>query len=441
MTNSGSTPLLRRVRVAEQVVSTGVVRSFRPIRVLKQVGGLAKWGFNLAGGYAAAAAYSPHRIAVVDDRGTRTFREIHEHSQALAGAMASLGLGPGDAVGLLARNHAEAVEIMVAAGKLGVDVVLLNAGLSAVEIENVVRRHRLRTLFVDSELEPLVRYPHTDIHRYLTDPTASGRVTTSGLIALGRTFRKPSHAGGLIVLTSGTGGTPKEARRPHAKGFATVAALLSRIPLCMNETMLIPAPLFQSWGLAVLQLSTALRTTVVLPGDFDAEDCLRQIAEHQATSLIVIPAMLQRILDLPVAVRARYDTTSLRVVASCGAPLATATVLRFMDAFGDILYGTYGSTEIPWATIATPEDLRAAPTTAGRPPLGTAVAVLAPNRRPVAIGTIGRIHIGNHQLFGDNADTPPPDEASGLLDTGDLGYLDTSGLLFISAGQKAVRRR
>ncbi|MFC9993856.1 AMP-binding protein [Nocardia sp. NPDC127526] len=430
--NSEDTPVRRGIRVAEQVVSTGVVRSLRPIRVLKQIGGLAKWGFNLAGGYAAAAAYTPRRIAVVDDRGTRTFREIHEHSRALAGAMASLGLGPGDAVGLLARNHAETVEIMVAAGKLGVDVVLLHAGLSARTIEDVVRRYRLTTLFVDRELEPLVRYPHAGIPRYLTDPGAPGRVTTAGLIALGRkTFRKPAHAGGLIVLTSGAGAAPQGARRPHPKGFSTVAALLSRIPLCMNETMLIPAPLFHSWGLAALQLSTALRATVVLARHFDAEDCLRRIAEHRATSLIVVPAMLQSILDLPLAVRARYDTTSLRAVASCGAPLAATTVLRFMDAFGDILYSTYGSTEVPWATIAAPEDLRAAPATAGRPPLGTAVAVLGPDRRPVPIGAIGRIHISNHSLFEDYADSPP-DEAGGLLDTGDLGYLDASGLLFLS---------
>ncbi|WP_405137138.1 AMP-binding protein [Nocardia sp. NBC_01388] len=431
--NGEDRPLRRRAQVAGQIVATGVVRPLRPVRAVKQIGGLARWGFNLAGGYAAAAGYAPDRIAVIDGHGSRTFREMHERSRALAGAMATLGLGPGDAVGLLARNHAGMIETMVAAGKLGVDVILLNAGLSARRIEDIVQRHRLTTLFVDGDLEPLVDYLHADIHRYRTDSPAHGHTTTDDLIAQGHNrFRAPAQKGRLIVLTSGTSGTPKGARRPHARGFATIAALLSRIPLRMNETMLIPAPLFHTWGLAALQLSTALRATVVLPERFDAEDCLRLIAEHRVSSLIVVPTMVQRILDLPVAVRARYDTSSLRVVASCGAPLTGTTVLRFLDAFGDILYNTYGSTEVSWATIATPEDLRVSPTTAGRPPLGTRVAVLDRERKPVAIGAIGRIYVGNHMLFDGYVNCPPPEEAGGLLDTGDLGYLDITGRLFIA---------
>ncbi|WP_327139781.1 AMP-binding protein [Nocardia sp. NBC_01327] len=431
--NGEDRPLRRRAQVAGQIAATGVVRPLRPVRAVKQMGGLARWGFNLAGGYAAAAGYAPDRIAVVDGHGSRTFREMHERSRALAGAMASLGLGPGEAVGLLARNHAGMIETMVAAGKLGVDVILLNAGLSARRIEDIVQRHRLTSLFVDGDLEPLVDYLHADIRRYRTDSPAGGHTTTEDLIAQGHTrFRAPARKGRLIVLTSGTSGTPKGARRPHARGFATIAALLSRIPLRMNETMLIPAPLFHTWGLAALQLSTALRATVVLPERFDAEDCLRLVAEHRVSSLIVVPTMVQRILDLPVAVRARYDTSSLRVVASCGAPLTGTTVLRFLDAFGDILYNTYGSTEVSWATIATPEDLRVSPTTAGRPPLGTRVAVLDDHRKPVAIGAIGRIYVGNHMLFDGYVNCPPPEEAGGLLDTGDLGYLDMTGRLFIA---------
>lgn len=431
--NGEDRPLRLRAQVAGQIASTGMVRPLRPIRSMKQIGGLAKWGFNLAGGYAAAAGYSPDRVAVVDDRGSRTFGEMHERSRALAGAMADLGLGPGDAVGLLARNHAEMIETMVAAGRVGVDVVLLNAGLSARKIEDIVQGHRLTSVFVDGDLEPLIGYLHGDIHRYRTDPRAPGTTTTADLIAQGTNkFRVPPRKGRLIVLTSGTSGTPKGARRPHPKGFGTVAALLSRIPLRMNDTMLIAAPLFHTWGLAALQLSTALRATVLLPSRFDAEDCLRLIAEHRVSTLIVVPTMVQRIIDLPAAVRERYDTSSLRVVASCGAPLSGTTVLRFSAAFGDVLYNVYGSTEVSWATIADPEDLSISPTTAGRPPLGTKVAVLDQHRRPVPIGATGRIYVGNHMLFDGYVNCPPPEEADGLLDTGDLGYLDVTGRLFIA---------
>ncbi|WP_306355839.1 MULTISPECIES: AMP-binding protein [unclassified Nocardia] len=433
--NGENLPLRRRTRTAGQMMRTGVLAPSRPDRGMRQLAGLAKWRFTLAGGYAAGAALEPDRPALIDDHGTRTFDEVHRRTTALATAMADLGIDSHHSIGLLAHNHADMVETMVAAGKLGADLVLLNAGLSGRQLEEIAQRERLTALFVDAALEPLVSYLHDGVSRYITG-ARRGRddlSTIDDLIALGHDrIPKPAHPGRLLVLTSGTSGIPKCARRPHAKGFGTIAALLSRIPLRMRETMLIPAPLFHTWGLAALQLSTALRATVVLPEQFDAEDCLRLIAEHRVTSLIVVPTMVHRILALPAAVRDRYDTSSLRIVASCGAPLPAATVLRFLDDFGDVLYNIYGSTEVSWATIAGPEDLRVSPTTAGCPPLGTKVAVLDADARPVPIGAVGRIFVGNHMLFDGYVASTPPAEADGMLDTGDLGYLDVAGRLFIA---------
>ncbi|WP_054812838.1 AMP-binding protein [Nocardia arizonensis] len=432
--NGENSPLRRHTEVTKQIVTAGVAVTYRLDRGIRQLRRLAEWGFNLEGGYAAAAAFCPERIAVVDAEGVRTFGEMHARTHALAAAMSATGLGPGDAIGLLARNHRGMVELMVAAGKLGVDVALLNTGLPTRRIEEVVQRDKLTALFVDAEFDHLVRYLHSDIARYAVDirPPGTGPTSIEELIAQGHErFPKPTHSGKLIVLTSGTSGTPKGARRPHPKGFGTVAALLSRIPLRANDTMLIPAPLFHTWGLAALQMSTALRATVVLPSQFDAEDCLRLIAEHRVTTFIAVPIMVHRILELPAHIRERYDTSSLRVVASCGAPLTANTVLRFMDEYGDILYNVYGSTEVSWATVADPADLRTSPTTAGRPPLGTRVAVLGPDHQPLPVGATGHIFVGNHMLFDGYVNSAPPDEADGMLDTGDLGYLDATGKLFI----------
>ncbi|MEV6276639.1 AMP-binding protein [Nocardia sp. NPDC051832] len=433
--NGENLPIRRSIGVAGQMIRTGVLAPTRPDRGVRQLAGLAKWRFTLPGGYAAGAALDPDRPAIIDDHGSRTFAELDRRTNALATALADLGIDSHQSIGLLAHNHAGMVETMVAAGKLGADLVLLNAGLSGSQLEQIAQRERLAALFVDAELEPLVRYLHGGIPRYTTGIRRSrpDLSTIDDLIALGRTqIPRPARPGRLLVLTSGTSGAPKCARRPHAKGFGTIAALLSRIPLKMHETMLIPAPLFHTWGLAALQLSTALRATVVLPEQFDAEGCLRLIAEHQVTSLIVVPTMVQRILGLPATVRARYDTSSLRVVASCGAPLPAATVLRFLDCFGDVLYNVYGSTEVSWATIADPKDLRISPTTAGRPPLGTKVAVLGPDGRPLPMGAVGRIFVGNHMLFDGYVNSTPPAEADGMLDTGDLGYMDVAGRLFIA---------
>ncbi|WP_280308044.1 AMP-binding protein [Nocardia neocaledoniensis] len=432
--NAERSPLRRNAGVARSIAATGLVRA-EPRSMVRQLRSLTKWGFNLAGGYAAGAAHAPDRLALIDPHGTRTFAEIDADSTALAAAMYAQGLRAGDAIGLLARNHAGMVETMVAAGKLGVDVALLNAGLSGRRIEEIVQRHRLSAVYVDGRLETLIRYLHSAVPRITTDaePPDSERTTIAGMIAgAGTDFPVPAHPGRLIVLTSGTSGSPKGARRPHAKGFGTIAALLSRIPMRVEEVMLIPAPLFHTWGLAGLQLSTALRATVVLSDGFDALDCLRAVAEHRITTLIVVPTMVERLLDVPEAVRAGIDLSSLRHVISCGAPLAGATVLRFLDTFGDVLYNVYGSTEVSWASVATPADLRVSPTTAGRPPLGTRVAVLGPDLRPVPVGVTGHIFVANHMLFDGYVNAAPPEEADGMLDTGDLGYLDAAGRLFVA---------
>ncbi|MFC4127922.1 AMP-binding protein [Nocardia rhizosphaerae] len=406
-----------------------------PVTSARQLRSLYRWGFNLAGGYAAGAAHSPDQLALIDDVSTATYAETDKRTTALAAAMYEVGMRAGDSVGLLAANHCGMVETMVAAGKLGVDVALLNAGLSGRRIEDIVQRHRLSALFVDAGLAHLVEYLSKDLPRFYVDdrPADSPGPTIDDLIAVRCTkFPTPTMPGRQIVLTSGTSGTPKGARRPHPKGFDTVVALLSRIPIQVGSTMMIPAPLFHTWGLSALQLSTAVRATVVLTQGFDARECLRRIAEHRVHTLIAVPTMVQRLVDLPGEIRADYDLSSLRCVVSCGAPLAAATVDRFQDDYGEILYNLYGSTEVSWASVAGPEDLRAAPTTAGRPPLGTRIAILDSDHTPVPVGVVGRIFVANHMLFDGYVGDAPPAEADGMMDTGDLGYLDAAGRLFIA---------
>lgn len=424
----------RRATAARRLVSVGVVRVQRPDRGLRQIAALSVWGLTVAGGFAAAAVSKGARTAVVDDRRSRTFAEIHRRSNELAYAMGEVGIDANQSIGLLARNHVGLVETMLAASKLGADLVLLNAGLSGRQLEAIAQRERLTALFVDDELQSLVRYLHSDIVRYNTDdgPSTAYRISVDDLVASssGKAPR-PRRPGTLIVLTSGTGGTPKGARRPNPRGLGPVAAVLSKVPLRMDETMLIATPLVHTWGLAMLQLSTALCMTVVLQERFDAENCLRLVAENQVSVLVVVPTMVQRILDLPDEVVDRYDTASLRVVACGGAPLSGAAALKFMDRFGDILYNVYGSTEVSWATVATPQDLRSAPATVGRPPVGTKIAVLGPNSHPVPIGATGRIFVGNDMLFDGYVNVEPPEENKGTLDTGDVGYVDVEGRLFV----------
>jgi acyl-CoA synthetase (AMP-forming)/AMP-acid ligase II len=181
-----------------------------------------------------------------------------------------------------------------------------------------------------------------------------------------------------------------------------------------------------------MQLGMVLRANLTLQRRFDAEETLRAIAEDGCTSLIAVPIMLQRILDLPSRVRARYDLSSLRVVASSGAALPARFVTAFQDSFGDILYNLYGSTEVSWGSIADPRDLRAAPATAGRFPAGTEVGILDDQGRPVPPGVDGHIHVRNEMLFDGYTDGATLPSAHRLMATGDRGFTDADGRLFVS---------
>ena len=241
----------------------------------------------------------------------------------------------------------------------------------------------------------------------------------------------PATKGRIVILTSGTTGTPKGANRKEPKTLDPAASLLSKIPLRARERTLIAAPLFHSWGLAHLVLGVALASTLVLRRRFDAEDTLRTIDEHGVTALIVVPVMLQRIVQRGPQVVRRYDTGALRVIAASGSALPGELATRVMDAFGDILYNLYGSTEVAWATIATPADLRAAPGTAGSAPRGTIVRLYDAAGDEVAPGETGRIFVGNELVFDGYTGGGAKAVIDGLTSSGDVGHFDDEGRLFV----------
>jgi fatty-acyl-CoA synthase len=235
----------------------------------------------------------------------------------------------------------------------------------------------------------------------------------------------------VVILTSGTTGTPKGANRSQPRSLDPAAALFSKIPLRSDQRTMITAPLFHTWGFAHFTLAMALGSTLVLRRKFDPEETLAALEEHRCEALIVVPVMLQRILELPPETIAKYDLSALRVIAASGSALPGDLATKVMDRFGDVLYNLYGSTEVAWATIATPEDLRAAPGTAGRPPRGTVVKLLDEHGRDVGPGKTGRIFVGNEMLFegytgGDNKEV-----VAGLMSSGDIGHFDAAGRLFI----------
>jgi fatty-acyl-CoA synthase len=171
---------------------------------------------------------------------------------------------------------------------------------------------------------------------------------------------------------------------------------------------------------------------MVLRRRFDPEDTLATIERLRPRTLAVVPVMLQRILQLSGDALRRYDTSSLEVVAASGSALPGELALRWMNAFGDTLYNFYGSTEVAQASIATPDELRAAPGTAGRPPRGTVVKIVDEAGRELPAGRTGRIFVANEAQFDGYTGGGGKEIVAGAMSSGDVGYFDESGLLFVT---------
>jgi fatty-acyl-CoA synthase len=335
----------------------------------------------------------------------------------------------------MCRNHRYFIEATVALSKLGVNTLYLNTAFAGPQIAEVVNREAAQALIHDSEFEDLVAGAKLGRACYTAWESDSKTLqpTLEQLIEKGDRgdLTPPPAPGRVVILTSGTTGVPKGAARSQPKNLDPAVALLSRIPLKARERTLIAAPLFHSWGFAHFSLGLVLSSTYVLQRHFDPEATLAAVEIYRPTVMAAVPVMLQRIMQLPEEVRRKYDTSSLRVVAVSGSALPGELATRFMDEFGDILYNLYGSTEVAWATIATPADLRAAPGTAGLPPRGTMVRLFDEQNQEVEPRATGRIFVTNEMLFDGYTGGGSKANIKGMLSTGDVGHVDGDGRLFV----------
>jgi acyl-CoA synthetase (AMP-forming)/AMP-acid ligase II len=414
----------------------GVLGPIRPDKALKMGSTFVRWGASPATGIATAAIHHPHEIAIIDERGSLSFERLHLRSNALAHSFAEMGIGQGDGVGIMCRNHRGFVEATLAAAKLGASALYLNTMFAGPQLVEVTRREAPRALVYDEEFTDLLEGVDDSVARlvgWADDGGVAGQITLEQLIAAGEDsdLSPPPDKPRFVILTSGTTGTPKGAQRSSPDGLLAIAALIDKIPYRSRETMMIAAPLFHSWGFFHFVMSLPTASTMVLRRRFDPEETLRAARESRAEVLAAVPVMVQRILALPEKTLSSYELPSLRITSLSGSALPGELAIEWMDRFGDTVYNLYGSTEVAYATVATPADLRAAPGTAGKPPRGTTVRILDERGRDVPEGEVGRIFVGNDMSFEGYTGGGGKEVVDGLLCSGDVGHIDSDGRLFI----------
>jgi fatty-acyl-CoA synthase len=411
------------------------VRPQRPDRLLRAGRALARWGATPAAGQAAAAARRHDAIGLVDEAGTLTFGQLHARSNALAHALREDGIRAGDRIAILCRNHRHWVDAYAATNKLGAHALLMNTAFSAPQLAEVAEREDAAAIIFDAEFAPLLQAAGAGRRRYVAwsyDGEAGADATVNGLIADGdpSDLDPPAQQGKAVILTSGTTGAPKGARRAQPQSLDPVAALLERIPLRARGRTMIAAPLFHSWGFTHFTLGLALNSTIVLRRRFDPEATLALTAQHGCEALVAVPVMLQRILDLPDAVLSRYDLSRVTAVPVSGSALPPSLSERWMDRFGENLYNLYGSTEVAGRrsprrkTCVRPLAPPAVRRGAHRAALRRAGAEVQP-------GQTGRIFVGNELAFEGYTGGGGKDAIDGRLSSGDVGHFDADGRLFV----------
>ena len=405
-----------------------------PLRVGATTAALARWGPTLAAPYAAGAVRHRDRVAVSDHRTSLTFGALDRRSTELARGLRSLGLAPGGHLGMLCANHLDFVEVSVAATKAGARTVYLNTGFAPHQLGEVLEREGVDLLVVDEDLVEVAEGSGFAGVLVVADGAGGGGAHRSVADVRALSSHRPllpSRPLAPVLLTSGTTGTPKGARRSgRPASLSSVIGLLDRIPYATGDVTVLPTPLFHAWGLVQLSIAASTGSTAVLVRRFDPDLTLDAVEAHRGTVLAVVPVMMQRILACERV--DAVDTSSLRIVASSGSALPASLALAWMDRLGDHLYNLYGSTEVGQATIATPEDLRAAPGTAGRVIPGSVVEIVDDDGAPVPAGAVGRIVVGNAGQFTEYTGGGTKENVRGLMASGDVGYLDADGRLFVT---------
>ncbi len=415
----------------------GLIAPMRPDRYLRIAAAMRREGMGFTAGFAGAAQRCPDRPGLIDELGTLTWRQLDERSDALAAALQALPTGAPEVVGIMCRNHRGFVEALIAANRIGTDIVLLNTSFAGPALADVVSRENVGTVIYDEEFTATVDRAFADkpeTTRILAWTDNQSELTIEKLIAAhaGQRPQRRSANGKVILLTSGTTGTPKGAKHSGGSGgVSTLKAILDRTPWRAQEPIVIVAPMFHAWGFSQLVLAASLACTIITRRKFDPEATLDLIDRHRATGLAVVPVMFDRIMELPAEVRNRYSGRSLRFATASGSRMRPDVVIAFMDQFGDVIYNNYNATEAGMIATATPADLRAAPDTAGKPAEGTEIRILDPEFNEVPVGEVGSIYVRNDSQFDGYTSGTTKDFHAGFMASGDVGYLDQSGRLFV----------
>jgi fatty-acyl-CoA synthase len=426
---------------AIKMFEAGAFKLEPPQNVAAMVADIRRWG-EIGMIPARNARRTPNRTAIIDDDGEMTFKELDDAANAVANGLLAIGVKGGDGLALLIRNHRWFLIALYGAAKVGVRIILLNSEFSGPQIKEVSDREGAKLIIFDDEYTAAVSAAEPPLGKLRAlptnpdneEPSESTDETLADLIgrSKGDPPPKASAHSKIIILTSGTTGTPKGANRSTPPSLAPIGGVLSHVPFKSGEVTSLPAPMFHALGFLHATIAMMLGSTLVLRRKFKPANVLADIEKHKVTAIVVVPVMLSRTLDAFDGMERKPDLSSLRIVFVSGSQLGAELATRALKDLGPVIYNLYGSTEIAFATIARPKDLSINPATVGPVVKGVTVKLFDDNGHEVAQGEVGRIFVGNTFPFEGYTGGGGKQIIDGLMSSGDVGYFDEHGLLYVS---------
>jgi fatty-acyl-CoA synthase len=405
------------------------------------VSDIRKWG-EIGMLPAMHARRTPDKVAIIDDDGELTWKELDDAANAVAHGLLDKGVKGGDGVAILARNSRWFSIAEFGCARVGARIILLNSSFSGPQIKEVSEREDAKLIIYDDEycedvskadpplgkLRALGTNPDSDKKSGSKDETLADLIERSS----GKPAPKADKHSSIIILTSGTTGTPKGANRSTPPTLAPIGGILSHVPFKAGEVTALPAPMFHALGFLHATIGAFLGSTLVLHRKFKPDVVLTDIAKYKTTAIVVVPVMLSRMLDALEKMDEKPDLSCLRIVFVSGSALNADVAERGLKELGDVIYNMYGSTEIAFATIAEPKHLKHNPSTAGPVVKGVKVKIYDENGKELPQGEVGRIFVGNAFPFEGYTGGGKKQIIDGLLSSGDVGYFDEHNLLYIS---------
>jgi long-chain acyl-CoA synthetase len=393
------------------------------------------------------AIATPDRVAITDGTRTLTWKQLDEASNRLAEALAQRGVKAGDIIGVRTQIRLDWAVISQALAKLDCSLLGLNWRLTPVEVAFCVSNSGACGLICDdAEPAPLLE-PLRDLPIKLVsslDAEAAGFVAYADLLAAPAVVRNSTREAPMVLYTSGTTGFPKGvASRPPPAAPEELKLLMEYVASMReadarypDDVVLVTMPFSHGAGPALVRGAVSVGAQMVFMRRFDPEAALELIQQHRVTVWTSVPTMLKRLAALPPEVFSRYNISSVRQLGTGAAPVPLSIKQWVRERFGPILHEGYGATEVGMISHLTPEQEMQKPGSSGRPYRHVSISIRDENDVQLPPNQPGEIWVRTPATITSYLNAPPLDaatrDAEGYFRTGDVGYLDEDGFVFIT---------